>query len=104
MKFKIWLKKNLSVTPSSELDDLIFSKVAPYLNKEEEKERPYWIISVLSFSLVVVFVIKLTSITNHSNQLQPMVTESIELIKNYDDLELMVASAKLTPEEWKSIQ
>lgn len=104
--FYRWLKNNLSVTPSKNLDHKILSMASAHLaGPKDSFFSSRWKVSGAALLASFLLIFALTPKENHQKELSKMVlNESPEMIMNYKTIELMADSSALSDEEWNKIE
>jgi len=101
-----WAKKELTESPSREVDQKILNMA---LDKLEKPEQGYNFFNFLkpafAIAISLVFVLVINYKINHP-QTNDIVSieDSAEMILQYENIELMAATQSLTEDEWRDIE
>ncbi len=105
--FSSWLKEKTTATPSIALDEKILSAVRGELTGASSPSffAYNWKLTGFAVSASIALAIVLTFKLHEINESKKMViNESPEMIMNYKNMELMVATADLSDEDWDKIE
>ena len=106
INFFSWLKVHLEITPEKKLDQLILNEAKLKLTSQTNSLHLLWAApSKLIFACSAVLIIGF--IYNQQNGLdkshQVVLSESPDMLMNFDSIELMADAAKLSDAEWDKI-
>ncbi len=96
--FKAWIRAQTSVSPSSSLDQAILNRAEQTLKPKVSSLKAWLPVSVL---VAASFVIVYLSVEMKTQKTELVLSEPIELIQEYDEIELMVEASQWTDEDWK---
>ncbi len=103
-----WIKKETSLTPSSQLDQKILKKVhALFPSEQKFYNLKKWLNPGVAFALSLTFIFILNNKFHYQllrNDQLLSLSESPEMILNYKDIELMAAVGNLSEQDWKKIE
>jgi hypothetical protein len=112
--FKNWISEKIMRLPSKELDVLILGQAKSLMNSKHPKEKSThfsldnlftsslgYSSAAITLTIVMALLFKTTPISD-KNKLT--FNESPEMIQNYKDIELMVASSELSDQDWEKIK
>lgn len=110
MNFKNWLKNNLEVEPNKKIDqNIIIEAQSLLLNSEKRKYSNFKPITLTVFSVLIIFsffIIEQRNNQNHLSQInhKTLEDESIEMLMNYNQIELMAEASNLDENDWNKIK
>ena len=104
--FFSWLKARLEITPEKKLDQLILSEAKLKFNSQTNSLHLLWatpskFILASSVFLMIGYVYNQKYSLEKPNQV--VLSESPDMLMNYDSIELMADAAKLTDAQWDKI-
>lgn len=100
MKFLKWVKENSKVNPPEKIDSIIINYAKSNLVKRSYKNQ---IFVFTSLALVIFMVVKINQ--NHENNKKiSIIDEPIELIENYQYIELMADASNLNAQDWERLK
>ena len=104
--FFSWLKTRLEITPEKKLDQLILNEAKIKFKSQTNSLQLLWttpskLILASSAVLIIGFIYNQKYSLDKSHQV--VLSESPDMLMNFDSIELMADAAKLSDAEWEKI-
>ena len=95
------LKDKMTASPSRQVDQFILKRASDEFEHHRRSKIPWWLFltgtSVAALGLVVWLQV------SENNTSNAMLAESPEMLKEMDDVELLVEVSQFSDEEWSSV-
>jgi hypothetical protein len=98
--FFLLIRKKTTRSPSRALDQVILGKAAKRLSPAKTHKLGWTIAALSSSALAIIFWFQFHS----ANLPSAMMAESPEMLKQMDELEMLVEASEWTDAEWKYIE
>ena len=103
--FYQWLKPKLDKKPSATLDQRILLMASQKMQVQTASHRSRWTISLGFVLATAIIIFSVNSKFNQQKDLNKLVlNETPDMILNYENIELMADSAKLSDADWDRIE
>ncbi len=99
------LKEKMTKEPSRKVDQFILKRASDHFEQKYKSHVPWWSIfaGTTVAALGLVLWLQVSENTTSNSKASAMLTESPELLKEMDDVELLVEVSQYSDEEWNIV-